>query len=58
MQCKQKWECLDFKERELKLETLTSDSAEWLQLLSTLEELRCNGENDWICCEKGKISGG
>ena len=55
MQCKQKSDCPDFKEKDSKLEALTPFSAEWLQLVSTLEKLRCNGENDWICCE---IKGG
>ena len=58
LQCKQKWECLDFKEKESRLETLTSFSAEWLQLVSTLEDLRCNGEKDWVCCQTVKIKGG
>ena len=58
LQCKQKWECPDFKEKETKLEALTILSAEWLQLVKTLKDLKCNGENDWICCEKGKIKGG
>ena len=58
LQCKQKWECPDFKEKETKLETLTILSTEWLQLISKLKDLKCNGENDWICCETEKIKGG
>ena len=58
LQCKQKWECPDFKEKETKLETLTILSKEWLQLVKTLKDLKCNGANDWICCETEKIKGG
>ena len=58
MQCKQKSECPDFKEKESKLETLTPFSAEWLDLVDLVEALKCNGENDWICCKTEKIKGG
>ena len=57
-QCTEKWECPDFKEKESKLETLTKFSAEWLQLVSLLKDLKCNGQNDWVCCETDKIKGG
>ena len=57
LQCRPKWECPAFKEQESNLETLTSFTPEWLQLVKKLKDLKCNGENNWVCCETGKIKG-
>ena len=50
-----KEECLVYKEQESKLEVLKFLSPEWSQLVSSLNDLKCNGENNWVCCEKGWI---
>ena len=56
-QCTPTEECPPYKEEESKLETLTSLSSEWLQMVSRLKDLKCNGEENWVCCESGKIKG-
>ena len=57
-QCKRRVECPAFEAEEAKLATLTSFSTEWLKLAKKLAALNCNGEENWVCCETYKETGG
>ena len=50
-QCRQREECPAFNAEQANLETLTLLTPEWLNLVSTLKDLQCNGEKNWVCCE-------
>ena len=55
--CKPREGCLSFKEDQAKLDSLTSFSTEWFELLSELKGLECEGEKNGICCKaEGKLS--
>ena len=55
--CKPREGCPSFKEDQAKLDSLTSFSTEWFELLSELKGLECEGEKNGICCKaEGKLS--
>ena len=48
---------MGFKEKQAKLDALTSFSSEWLELLSELKGLECEGAENGVCCKAdGKLS--
>ena len=54
--CKPREGCPSFKEEQAKLDSLTSFSTEWFELLSELKGLECEGEKNGICCKaEGKL---
>ena len=54
--CKSREGCPSFKEEQAKLDSLTSFSTEWFELLSELKGLECEGEKNGICCKaEGKL---
>ena len=55
LQCTPREECPAFQEKESNLEALTSLTTEWYQLVESLEALKCSGEKNWVCCEKGGL---
>ena len=55
LQCKPKEECPAWLESNL--EALTSFTPEWLEIVSKLADLQCNGEKSWVCCETAKTKG-
>ena len=53
--CKQRKECPAFQEEQSNLEGLKSFTPEWLELVSKLTQLECDGEDDGVCCKSIKI---
>ena len=54
-QCKPRDQCPAFQQKDATLKTLTHLSSEWFELASKLVDLKCAGEKNWICCEKGEL---
>ena len=52
-QCRQREECIAFKEEQSNLDALTSLTPEWYKLFTKLENLKCHGEKNAVCCEIG-----
>ena len=49
--CKPRDECPAFKEKQAKLDGLTSFSSEWLEVLSQLKGLECEEAENGFCCK-------
>ena len=49
--CKESKECPAFMEEQSKLDALTALTPKWLQLVSKLTELKCDGKGNGVCCK-------
>ena len=51
LHCKQREECPAFQEHQANLESLTRLTPAWYDQLSKLDEMKCDGVENGVCCK-------
>ena len=51
MHCKKREDCPAFLEEQAKHKALTSFTPEWFKLAKKLDDLKCDEEENGVCCK-------